>query len=68
MAQRKIEVKMKTTGYERHHAEGGKTRRRHGKGERELEKVVYWTDIQSAKKVGGKRDRGKRRMRRSKGR
>jgi hypothetical protein len=42
MTQRKTEVKMETTGYERRHAEGRKTSRRHGKGERQLE-VVYWT-------------------------
>jgi len=56
MAQRKIEVKMETTGYERHHAEGRQTRRRHGKGERELEKVVYWT-IYTKCKEGGRQKR-----------
>jgi hypothetical protein len=43
MAQRKTEVKMETTGFERRNAEGRKTRRRHGEGERGLEKVFYWT-------------------------
>jgi hypothetical protein len=34
MTKRTTEVKMETTGYERRHAEGRKTRRRHEKGER----------------------------------
>jgi hypothetical protein len=59
MAQRKTEITMKTTGFERHNAEGRKTRwrrRRHGKGERGLEKVFYWI-IHTKGKAGGRHKR-----------
>jgi hypothetical protein len=67
MAQRTTECKMETTCYKRFHAEGRKTRRggmgREGENWRRLAVEQY---IQSAKKVGGKREGQKRRMRRRK--
>jgi hypothetical protein len=63
MAQRRTEVKMETTDYDRHHAEGRKTRRRRlGKGERELEEVGCWT-IDTKCKEGGRQKRRRRKGR-----
>jgi hypothetical protein len=64
MAQRNAEVKMETTDYKRHHAEGRKMRgrRKLEKGERELEKVGCWT-VHTMCKEGGRQKRRRRKGR-----
>ena len=61
------QVKMETTGYERHNAEGSKMRR-HEKGERGLEKLVYWTIHTKCKEGGRQKRQRKKKDEGSKGR